>query len=58
MTVPVNSTVTVRVAQPPAPAVLGDSYSTPFQTALTVPVADVLVNDTGTGITVTSIHKA
>ncbi len=45
--------MTVQVNNPPAPVANTDTYSTPFNTALTVPAPGVLANDTGAGLVVT-----
>jgi hypothetical protein len=50
-----SATVSIDVELPAAPDATNDSYTTPANTTLDVTAADgVLLNDTGTGITVTS----
>ena len=51
----VPATVRITIAKPGAPAAADDSYTTPYQTLLTVDVPGVLGNDSGTGITVTDV---
>ena len=51
---PNTSSVTVHVNNPPAPVANTDTYSTPFNTPLTVSAPGVLANDTGASITVTN----
>jgi len=50
-----TATVTVTVGLPGAPAAVKDAYSTPYQTVLNVAAPGVLANDTGVGITATSV---
>ncbi len=48
-----TATVTVSTDRPPAPAAADDAYTTPYGADLTVADPGILVNDTGTGTTVT-----
>ena len=50
---PTTATTSVHVNLPTAPVAAGDSYSTAYNTPLTVTAPGLLGNDSGTGITVT-----
>ncbi len=52
-----TATVALTVGLPPAPVATDDSYSTAYNTPLSVAAPGVLGNDTGTGLTVTSFTQ-
>jgi hypothetical protein len=47
-----SATINITVNNPAAPVAAGDTYGTPYQTALNVSAPGVLGNDSGTNITV------